>query len=75
MARKANKSKAIGEFALIDRFFAPLAKADRLAFGLTDDVAFLRSRKGRDLVVTKDVVVAGVHFRDNDSPDLVARKA
>jgi thiamine-monophosphate kinase len=75
MATKPGKAKPLGEFALIERFFAPLAKSYPLAFGLTDDAAFLRPRKGRDLVITKDVVVAGVHFLKSDAADLVARKA
>ena len=75
MAEKTGKTKPLGEFALIERYFAPLSKSQPLAFGLTDDVAFLKPRKGRDLVITKDVVVAGVHFLNSDSPDLVARKA
>lgn len=69
------KAKPLGEFALIEQIFAPLAEAYPLAFGLTDDVAFLKPRPGRDLVVTKDVVVAGVHFLPDDPADLVAKKA
>lgn len=63
----------IGEFELIARVFAPLA-ADG-ALGLTDDAAFYRPRPGRDLVLTKDEVVSGVHFFANDPWDAVARKA
>lgn len=69
------KGKALGEFALIEQIFAPLAQTYPLAFGLTDDAAVLKPRPGRDLVVTKDVVVAGVHFLADDPADLVARKA
>lgn len=64
---------SIGEFELIARVFAPLA-ADG-ALGLTDDAAFYRPRPGRDLVLTKDEVVSGVHFFADDSWDAVARKA
>lgn len=63
----------IGEFELIARVFAPLA-ADG-ALGLTDDAAFYRPRAGRDLVLTKDEVVSGVHFFADDPWDAVARKA
>ncbi len=60
-----------GEFDIIARYFAPLA-SDAGAFGLTDDAALL----GVDAyVVTKDVLVEGVHFRAKDARDLVARKA
>lgn len=63
----------IGEFELIARVFAPLA-ADG-ALGLTDDAAFYRPRPGRDLVLTKDEVVSGVHFFADDPWDAVAKKA
>lgn len=63
----------IGEFELIARVFAPLAAEG--ALGLTDDAAFYRPRPGRDLVLTKDEVVSGVHFFADDPWDAVARKA
>ena len=63
-----------GEFDLIARHFAPLSAAAPLAFGLSDDAAMIRPRKGRSLVVTADAIVAGVHFLPGDPPDLVARK-
>ncbi|WP_370673619.1 thiamine-phosphate kinase [Pleomorphomonas sp. PLEO] len=66
-------ASSIGEFELIARVFAPLA-ADG-ALGLTDDAAFYRPRPGRDLVLTKDEVVSGVHFFADDPWDAVARKA
>ena len=74
-AKRAGKTKPLGEFALIEKVFAPLAKDYPLAFGLKDDAAFIRPRAGHDLVVTKDVLVAGVHFLPDDPADLVARKA
>jgi len=63
----------LGEFDRIARFFAPLA-ADPDAFGLTDDAALLRSSPGRELVVTVDAMVEGVHFLPDDPAELVARK-
>ena len=62
-----------GEDDLIARFFAPLAGPAGL--GLKDDVALLRPPAGRDLVVTTDALVAGVHFFANDPPGAIARKA
>ena len=61
------------EFATIARLFAPLAVAPG-ALGLTDDAAVLDPPPGRQLVVTKDVMAAGVHFLADDPADLVARK-
>ncbi len=63
-----------GEFELIAEVFAPLARGHDLAFGLTDDAALLRPRPGRDLVLTKDALVAEVHFPADEAPGLVARK-
>ncbi len=62
------------EFALIAEIFAPLAKADANSFGLTDDAAIISPPAGKDLVVTADMMVAGVHFFADDAPDMIARK-
>lgn len=61
------------EFELIARYFAPLAD-DGFAFGLRDDAALLPQRPGHDVVATVDAVVAGVHFLQDDPPEVVARK-
>lgn len=60
------------EFALIERHFRPLAGPG--AFGLQDDAAVLAPPPGRELVLTCDAMVAGVHFLLDDPPDLVGRK-
>jgi thiamine-monophosphate kinase len=62
----------LGEFERIARYFAPLAGPGGL--GLTDDAALLEVSLGRQLVVTVDAMVAGVHFLPDDPADLVARK-
>lgn len=61
------------EDELIEAFFAPLAGPG--ALGLRDDAAVLTPPVGQDLVLTTDVVVAGVHFFPDDPAALVARKA
>jgi thiamine-monophosphate kinase len=58
---------------LIERLFAPIAGRD--ALGLRDDAALLRPQPGRELVLTKDALVAGVHFFPDDPPASIARKA
>jgi thiamine-monophosphate kinase len=63
-----------GEERLIAKYFAPLAKHAG-ALGLLDDAAMLTPPAGSDLVLTKDVLVAGVHFFPEDLPDMIARKA
>jgi thiamine-monophosphate kinase len=64
----------VDEFDLIARHFAPLASGAPGAFGLTDDAALVEVGAGRRLVVTKDMIVAGVHFLADDPADLIARK-
>lgn len=60
------------EFALIARHFRPLAGPG--ALDLRDDAALLTPPAGRELVLTVDAMVGGVHFLPDDPPDLVARK-
>lgn len=60
------------EFALIARYFRPLAGPG--ALDLQDDAAVLTPPPGRELVLTADAMVAGVHFLPDDPPDQVGRK-
>ena len=64
-----------GEFELIARYFAPLAKGFKGARGLQSDNAFLTYDPRHDLVVKTDTVVAGVHFLADEKPGIVAAKA
>jgi len=63
----------IGEFDLIARYFAPLAGAAGL--GLVDDAACLIPPDGKDLIISKDMLVAGVHFFADDLSRSLAFKA
>ena len=62
------------EFELIRRYLRPLAAGERGALGLSDDAAVIAPPDGRDLVLTADTLVEGVHFLAADPPDTVARK-
>ncbi len=64
-----------GEFELIARYFAPLAAGFPGAHGLLDDAAVIAPVPGHELVAKTDAIVGGVHFLEDDPPDLVARKA
>jgi len=64
----------VDEFDLIARLFRPLTDGAPEALNLLDDAAVLPSRPGFDLVVSKDMIVEGVHFLASDPLDLVARK-
>ncbi|GAB4512125.1 MAG: thiamine-phosphate kinase [Roseibium sp.] len=63
-----------GEFELIKHFFAPLASHPG-SLGLTDDAAVLAPCEGCDLVLTKDVLAADIHFFADDAPEAIAAKA
>jgi thiamine-monophosphate kinase len=60
------------EFSLIARHFRPLSGPGALE--LSDDAAFMTPPPGRELVLTADAMVAGVHFLPDDPADLVGRK-
>jgi thiamine-monophosphate kinase len=60
------------EFSRIAQYFAPLAGPEGL--GLQDDAAIFTPPPGRDLVLTADQMLEGVHFLTGDPPDLIARK-
>jgi thiamine-monophosphate kinase len=67
-------TRRLGEFELIAALLAPLSREAPGAFGLTDDAAVITPPAGHDMVVTKDMMVSGVHFLPDDPPDLIARK-
>ena len=67
--------RRIGEFELIARYFAPLAKSFAGARGLESDNAFLPADPRHDLVVKTDTIVGGVHFLSDEKPELVAQRA
>ncbi len=64
---------AFDERTLIERLFRPLAGPGSL--DLRDDSALVTPPPGRDLVITTDMIAAGVHFLPGDPPQTVARKA
>jgi thiamine-monophosphate kinase len=61
------------EDEIIAKIFAPLA--GEAGLGLADDVACLVPPPGQDLVLTADMITAGVHFFADDPPEAIAAKA
>jgi thiamine-monophosphate kinase len=64
---------ASDEFAWIASLRA-LTHGDPRAIELTDDAAVIPGRPGFDLVVSKDAMVAGVHFLADETPETIARR-
>ncbi len=64
-----------GETQIIQRYFAPLAAGTPGAFGLSDDAGLVQTMEGHELVVTTDMIVAGVHFLESAAPRDIAYKA
>jgi thiamine-monophosphate kinase len=62
------------EFDTIAQLLRPLAKGHPAALDLLDDAAVLPGRPGYDLVISKDAMVAGVHFPPDMPMDIVARR-
>ena len=59
------------EFELINKYFSKLAKNNKNALNLNDDVFF---DKLKGLVISIDSYVEGIHFFDFEKPDLVIKK-
>ncbi len=69
-----NEKRRASEFKIIAEVFAPLAAAMEGAYGLADDAAVLTLEPGRQMVVTTDTIVAGVHFTADATPEEVAAR-
>jgi len=60
------------EFSFIGRHFRPLAGVG--ALDLQDDAAIIAPPPGRELVLSADAMVEGVHFLPDDPPATIGRK-
>jgi len=60
------------EFELIARHFTNLAGPG--ALGLSDDAAVISPPANRQLVISADAMVQGVHFLPDDPPETIGRK-
>ncbi|GBE43317.1 thiamine-monophosphate kinase [bacterium BMS3Bbin10] len=64
-----------GEFGIIERYFASLATNTAGAFDLKDDAGLISPPEGCELVLTTDMIVAGVHYLESAAPRDIAYKA
>lgn len=67
-------SRISGEFAVIERYLAPLAGDAAGSFSLKNDAAVLSLEPGVRLVTTVDCMIAGRHFLPVDPAETVAKK-
>ncbi len=66
---------AVGEFELIRRYFHYQAGAYGVALGIGDDCALLQPPANKQLAVSMDTLVGGIHFPNNADPELIAQRA
>ena len=64
---------ATSEFELIGRYFTHRTR--HAVLGVGDDAALVRVKRGHDLVVSADMLVAGRHFFRDTDPRLLGHKA
>lgn len=66
----------LGEFAVIEQFFASLGAVRRdVRLGVGDDGAVLRPPAGLDLVAVSDTLVEGVHFPIGSPAESIGHRA
>ena len=65
----------LSEAELIKEFLTPLTGQNSGALNLTDDVAILACGEDEDLIISKDLCIAGKHFFKTDNPADIAFKA
>lgn len=63
----------MSEFDIISQLFAPLAQSKE-SLQLGDDVALIQPPADRDIIMSVDAMVRGVHFEDDAAPELVAAR-
>jgi len=66
---------AVGEFELIEEYFRQGSGAPGVTLGIGDDCALLQVPEGRQLAVSMDTLVGGIHFPKNADPELIAERA
>ncbi|MFM2486380.1 thiamine-phosphate kinase [Celerinatantimonas yamalensis] len=65
----------MGEFDLIERFFANSAKRPDVVLGIGDDAALITPPENHQLVITTDTLVEGVHFFADIPPAALGHKS
>lgn len=72
----ASEKAPLDEFGIIERFLKHQpVRRDDVVLGIGDDAAVVKPAPGRDLVVTTDVLVNGIHFPESTEPAAIGHKA
>ena len=66
---------ASGEFSLINTYFLSPSNRKEVSVGIGDDCAIVSVPADKQLAVTTDTLVDGVHFPSDTSPEDIACKA
>ncbi|WP_297812286.1 thiamine-phosphate kinase [uncultured Methylophaga sp.] len=67
---------ALSEFSLIERYFSRLTgHRDDVTLGIGDDCALLQCPPGKEIAVSMDTLVEGVHFFADVSPEALGFKS
>lgn len=76
MMRNRGVARSLSEFSLIERYFADLttSRAD-VVLGIGDDCALLDCQPGKQLAVSIDTLVSGVHFFPDVDPFTLGHKS
>ena len=66
---------ALGEFDLIEQYFAQVGASPSVQLGVGDDAAVLELPAGRVHLISTDTAVSGVHFLPDSAPNFIAYRA
>lgn len=64
----------MGEFELIRTYFAKASQSDDVVLGIGDDCAVVQPPEGRQLVMSIDTMVEGVHFPKGTDPEHIGTR-
>ena len=64
----------MNEKELIQTLFLPLASGFEGSLGLMDDAAVINNLNDQKIVVSKDILISGIHFFEDEHPTAIAKK-
>jgi thiamine-monophosphate kinase len=62
------------EFEIIKKYFLPLTNSSKESGLLKDDAAIISTSRGQELVISKDLMMEGIHFTKSDGAYNIASK-